>query len=426
MSRALRLARAATKIFEEADAEGRSVTYNEQLAVQELLDDAEDTLVQEKRIDSIGRQLGAPNGWSSIYGGGGSYAGPSASPGERFVRSEGYKSVFGPGARRGESWSTGVIELTSAPPTFMEMKGTLGEAASTALGPAIGGGAFTATPQVIPGVVATLFRPLTVEQCFMAGIATGPNVRYIQEGTATSGAAGVAEGGLKPKSSIGFTYADEPIRKIATFLPVSEEMLEDAPAVQPFVNGQLVAFVQLEADRQLIRGTSGGNEVQGLLTSRSVPIYAGGTAAGNKAEQLFKAMNGMRGSAYVEPDFMVLSPADYQDVRLLKDTAGQFFGGGPFVGQYGHGAVLPATGQLTGATDPVWNVDCYVSSVIGPGTAIVGARAGACVWSRGGISVEASNSHSTYFQYDLVALRAERRLGLTVYRPNAFVEVRLS
>jgi hypothetical protein len=42
--------------------------------------------------------------------------------------------------------------------------------------------------------------------------------------------------------------------------------------------------------------------VQGIFTSRNVPVYAGGTAAGNKAVQLFKAMNGMRGSAFLEPD----------------------------------------------------------------------------------------------------------------------------
>ena len=54
--------------------------------------------------------------------------------------------------------------------------------------------------------------------------------------------------------------------------------------------------MNIEAERQLFRGTSGGNEVQGILTSRGVPVYAGGTAAGNKAVQLFKAMNGMRGS----------------------------------------------------------------------------------------------------------------------------------
>ena len=115
-------------------------------------------------------------------------------------------------------------------------------------------------------------------------------------------------------------------------------MLEDAPAIQQYINSQLTLFVNIEEERQFFRGTSGGNEVQGILTSRSVPVYAGGTAAGNKAVQMFKAMNGLRGSAFLEPEWIVMHPTDWQDIRLLTDTAGQFFGGGPFHGPYGNGS----------------------------------------------------------------------------------------
>ena len=85
-----------------------------------------------------------------------------------------------------------------------------------------------------------------------------------------------------------------------------------------------------------------------------------------------------------------------------------------------------ASGQVAGATDTVWNKPVYVTSAIGAGTAVVGTRSSAQVWRRGGLSVEASNSHSNYFQLNLVAIRAEERLGLAVYRPTGFVEVRLS
>jgi hypothetical protein len=48
------------------------------------------------------------------------------------------------------------------------------------------------------------------------------------------------------------------------------------------------------------------------------------------------------------------------------------------------------------------------------------------VWRRGGLSVDATNSHSNYFQLNLVAIRAEERLGLAVYRPRGFVELRFN
>ena len=143
--------------------------------------------------------------------------------------------------------------------------------------------------------------------------------------------------------------------------------------------------MNIEAERQLFRGTSGGNEVQGILTSRGVPVYAGGTAVGNKAVQLFNAMNGVRGSAFVEPEWIVMHPTDCQELRLLRDTAGQFLGGGPFMGPYGAGSNLQASGQATGAIDSIWNKAVYVTAAMGgAGTALVGSRAaGAGVEPRG-------------------------------------------
>ena len=202
--------------------------------------------------------------------------------------------------------------------------------------------------------------------------------------------------------------------------------MEDVPAVQAFVNNRLSLFIGNEVERQLIRGTASGNEVQGLLTTRGVPIYAAGTAVGTKADQLFKAMTGVRGSAFVEPEWIVCHPNDYQDLRLLKDTAGQLLGGGPFMGQYGSGPNLQASGQITGVKDALWNKAVHVSTVVGSGTALVGSSAAAMVWNRGALRVEVTNSHCDYFIRDLVAIRAERRLGLTVFRPGAFCEVRLA
>jgi HK97 family phage major capsid protein len=217
---------------------------------------------------------------------------------------------------------------------------------------------------------------------------------------------------------------DEPVKKVATSITVSDELLDDAPAVTQFVNGQLSQFVQIEVERQLLRGTSGGNEVQGLLTSRGVPVYAptGGTA--NRAETLFKAMNGTRGSAFVEPQWILLNPTDYEAIRLSKDSALQYYGGGPFLGSYAGAASVSASGQATGAIDTLWGKQVRVTSALGAGTALVGTPEAAQVWSRGGLSVEATNSHASNFTLDLTAIRAERRLALTVFRPTAFVEVR--
>jgi HK97 family phage major capsid protein len=85
-----------------------------------------------------------------------------------------------------------------------------------------------------------------------------------------------------------------------------------------------------------------------------------------------------------------------------------------------------ASGQVSGAADSVWGKPVYVTSALGAGTALIGTVAGAQVWNRGGPSVEATKSHGTLFQTDMTAIRCERRLGLTVYRPQAYTEVRVA
>jgi HK97 family phage major capsid protein len=425
-------------IYKKADDEDRKPTDDERLEIESHLQ-AIETLREEMKgvdeniktlqhVDDIGRELGpaVPPVDMRVTPGGEPHdrfaQALQKSLGEQFTDSAAYKSAINEyregGNRLRQGFSTGAVAL--------EAKGTLLEGAGS---PGAGtGGGFIPVPQVVPGVVETLFQPLRLADLLLSGQASGNTIRYVVEGTATSGAAGVAEAGNKPESTLAVSTNDEPIKKIATLLPIAEEMLEDAPAVQSYINGRLSLFVRIEEERQLFRGTSGGNEVQGILTSRNVPIYAGGTAAGNKAEQLFKAMNGLRGSAFLEPEWIVLHPTDWQDIRLLKDTANQYYGGGPFLGPYG-GPQGPAgaSGQISGAQDSIWGKPVYVTAAIGgAGTALIGTRAGAQVWRRGGISVEATNSHSTFFALNLVAIRAEERLGLTVYRPGAYVEARIS
>lgn len=419
-------------IYKKADDDRRSLDEQEEKTVLEhheaidLLKDERATterqLKQLREVEELGRSLGPAvpsievksephdrmfQNIQAAFGG--------QSLGEQFVTSASYKNAVEQYRANGGKgrFSTGSVAL--------DAKGTLLEGAGG------GGQAFVSVPQVIPGVVDKLFQSLTFADLILSGQTNSTSLRYIVEGTATSGAAGVAEAGRKPQSTLGLTTQDEPIRKIATILKTSDEMIDDGPAIQSYINGRLTLFVRIEEERQLLRGSAGGNEVQGLLTSRNVPVYAGGTAAGSKAEQVFKAANGMRGSAFLEPDWIVMHPQDWQDIRLAKDTANQYYGGGPFLGPYGgpQGPVS-ATGQVAGPQDMLWGKPVYVTGVIGAGTAVVGTRAAAQVWRRGGVSVEATNSNDQDFEYNLLTIRAEERLGLAVYRPQGYVEVRLS
>jgi hypothetical protein len=83
-------------------------------------------------------------------------------PGDRFIASQGWKSVSDPQSR-GQRWSTGPVEVS------LSTKGTLLEGIGS---PGSGsGGGFVPVPQVAPGIVTTLFQPLSVEEVFASAVA---------------------------------------------------------------------------------------------------------------------------------------------------------------------------------------------------------------------------------------------------------------
>jgi len=422
--------KAYQEIYKKADDEDRDPTEEERLEVESHLKaievlkkertEADENIKTLQGVEDIGRSLGPPVSSGLEFRDSVTVTNEPPrmkSLGEMFVESDGYNKIKEKGFSG--QWTTGPMEFGTKAGTLLEGAGSPGTGT--------GGGLLT-VPQVAPGVVDKLFQRLTIADLLASGQATGNTVRYVVEGTATSGAAGVAEGGAKPASDLGLSTVDEPIKKLATSLTASDEMLEDATQVQSYINNRLSLFVRIKEENSILRG-AGTNDLIGFSTSgntRGINILSGTATAGTAmANLLFNAINGTRGSSFLEPDAIVMNPTNWATLRLSTDTAGQYFGGGPFQGQYGNGNMTPLSGQVTGAIDTLWGKPVVVTSAIGAGTALLGAfGSGAQLWRRSGVTVEATNSHADYFLNNLVAIRAESRLGLAVYRPSAFTEVR--
>jgi len=219
------------ELFARADAEGRDPTPAERAHVEQLLESGESMHRIEQQMKQLGGDAPSfvtrtdPN-WSNT----------AAGAGDVFIKSAGYQRIADP-AGRGQTWSTGPVEVSS----IQLVKGTMLE--TGVAGP--GGG--LVAPQYEPAIV--LFEPLGVRDVFGQSQTNASQVRYVVEGTALSGAAGVAEAGVKPESTIAMSEVVEPVKKIATTLPISDELLEDAPSIQSYLNGRLTPFISIEEER---------------------------------------------------------------------------------------------------------------------------------------------------------------------------------
>src|SRR5690606_5508012 len=197
-----------------------------------------------------------------------------------------------------------------------------------------------------------------------------------------------AEGGAKPQIHVNNpTVVTETLTKLAAFLKFTDEMIEDYDFIVSHINGQLMRNLLVEEERQVLRGT-GTSQLKGLLaTARGVADVAAEEEVGgaDNADAIFRAISAIQQAEGLEPDALVIHPADYEKLRLAKDGNGQYFGGGFFAGQYGNGGILE--------NPPVWGLRTVVSPAAVSGVALVGNFKSATVLRKGGVRVESTNSH---------------------------------
>jgi HK97 family phage major capsid protein len=281
----------------------------------------------------------------------------------------------------------------------------------TSIADPAGGGALI-TPDYQQRILPILSEPATVRSLIASGTTASNQVVYFKESLATNAAAAVAETAAKPESALRFERVTDDVKKIATWIPVSTEMLEDFPQIQSYIDGRLRIFIREEVDDQILNGDGVDEDLLGIRNRVGLTSLYTLTGSDNVMDAIHKQMTLIMVNSYVMPDGIVMNPLDWEVAALTKaSTAGLYFGAGPFSPMQ---------------TRTMWGLPVVITQRIPRGRALIGAFATmAQTFSKGGITVDMSNSHEDYFVKNKVAIRAEERLALAVYRPPAFGEVDL-
>ena len=380
-------------------AESKTLTFAEQKAaldpieteIKKFMDEIEQlTFVDEKR-KAFMAAAGNP-----IEDAGAENSGAGKSIGQQFVQSKGYKDMVAGGLKG--SFKSGDVEV----------KTTLTEGTPAQPGP---GYSPVGQPTVLPGILDIRFHPLTIADLFPGGTTSTQLIRYLVETAVTNAAAAVAEGGLAPESALSFSQVDEVLHQVKTFLPISDLMLEDWAQAQSYIDARLILFIKLAEEAQLLNGDGAGANLVGLLNrsglAASVVKGAGISATDdNSMDAIYRQITAIRTSQWLEPDAIAIDPVGWEKILLSKNSQGAYYAQGPFA---------------SAESPSLWSKKVAVSASIAGSSALVGAfSTGGQVFRKGGITVEASNSHADYFQRGITAIRAEERLALAIYRPGAF------
>jgi HK97 family phage major capsid protein len=393
----------ACQAFEEKDkdgkvvATGRLMTDDEKKAIQALIDEGNGLKAQierakgDERMASEIQKMTAgmrPNGAAAPS----QSQGEARSMGQQFVESEAFAWLKKSHGVRGSAWTSPSAELFA-----------------TTLDTTTASGGDLIVTQYRPGILPLLFKRLTVADLLASGTTDSNSVTYMKETTFTNAAAAVAEGQPKPESTLIFDQVTDLVSKIAHWLPVTDEMLEDVSQIRSYIDARLRLGLQLTEEDELLNGSGTAPHLQGLRNRSGLTTATTRTGSQTNADAVFVAMMAVFNGSFVMPTGTIMNPANWQTTQLSKDGNGQYYGSGPFAGPQ------PPT---------LWGLPVVVTPSITANEAFTGAFSSAAqVFRKGGVRVEASNSHSDFFVRNLTAIRAEERLALAVYRPAAFSKV---
>lgn len=246
---------------------------------------------------------------------------------------------------------------------------------------------------------------------------TGSNlVEYVRQTSKTRAAAVVPEatgtsgGGYtaaaKPEASMAFEIVQAPVKTIAVWMPITRQILADAPQMESEIDGFEREDLELELEEQIISGT-GGTEFTGLENTPGITPQAFSTdmiTTSRKARTTAMVVGRAKSTGYL------LNPYDWESIDLTKnDTAGNFYFGGPIVM----------------GTKLLWGLPVIESEVIPQGTGYTGNLKLIRLWDREQATRRITDSHSDFFTHNLLAILTELRAAMGVKRPAGIVKMDL-
>jgi HK97 family phage major capsid protein len=353
---------------------------DELLIAQKQLSDAVPKLTQRlEQLETRNRDL--EQEVAQRRGGGGQ---PEKSIGQRFAEAEDVRAFAQNGCK-------GTIRMA------FDVKSAI-----TSVRPGGGGLIWSDRETEIVGIPR---RMMTIRNLLSVG-RTGSNaIDYARQTVRTNNAAPVAEGAQKPESTYSWDQATANVRTIAHFVHVARQAMEDAAQLQTEIDTELrygLAFVE---EQQLLNGDGTGQNLTGLVTAAtaySAPFtLAGATIIDTLRLALLQAS-----LAEYPSDGMVLNPADWARIELLKDGQDRYIIGNP---------LQPLVPHLWGR--PV--VDTASMEI---DKFLVGAfKMAATIYDRMDPEIVASSEDRDNFIKNMITVRAEERLALAVKRPAALI-----
>ena len=339
------------------------------------------------------------------------------SPGDQFLQSREYREL-----KLNGSFNSALSRVTFAinlkDGSSLVQWGKRSQAEQKALlrgGSASSGGGWVQN-DVQPGYIEIVQRDIVLLDLIPRIQTESDTIEYVKEDTFTNAAAAVAEAsattgtsGAKPESTLAYSVATSPVRTIAHWIPVTNRMLADAPAIRGIINGRLLLGLDLVLESEVVTGAGTGEHLSGILGSGTNLIVSG---AYSVLDRMFMGRTAVRVTGHGRPNAYVMHPNDWQGIRLARENAA--------TGTLGSYLMGPPSqsGPMV-----VWGLPVVESEAETENTALCGDFAQGCALfdrEQGAIRVGTINDQ---FTRNMQTILAELRAAFIVYRPTMFSRI---
>lgn len=264
----------------------------------------------------------------------------------------------------------------------------------------------TVAVQRLGGIVTPGLQRLTVRDLLAQGSTSSNAIEYVRENVFTNAADVVAEGALKPESDITFTKETANVKTIAHWIQASRQIVSDSSQLQSYINNRLMHGLALKEEAQLLNGNGTGDNLTGLNTVATAYNTALTATGDTFADVVAHAVYQVSTSEF-EASAVILNPADWHKIALMKDQEGRYIFGGP----------------QAFASKVMWGLPVVTTMSQAANTFTVGAfNLASQVWDNMDATVEVSNQDRDNFVKNMLTILCEERLAVAHYRPQAIIK----
>lgn len=245
------------------------------------------------------------------------------------------------------------------------------------------------------------------------GLASVPYIRETNPASNEYGASAVSEGSAKPEVQMNWSLDEAAVRKIAAWVTVTSEIIDDAPTLRSYIDGRLAYMLAIREEYEILNGSGNAPHLKGILQYADLQTQTGTDKPVAIGLAIGKIEN-VDGDA----DGIAMNPIDYWTMVTTRVPAA--------TGEFDFGSEN-GTAPVGSPYQSLWGLPVVRSRAITQGQALVGAwRLGATLFDRMQTRIVVGNQHSDYFTNNKIAVLAEERVALAVHRPDFFVKVTFS